>query len=125
MTTVLIVDDDPSHLKLYSWILKRGGFRAVTALVGSNDVDLPISEKVDVAALDYRLHSSLTPIEVAIRVLEAFPAVPILVLTDLPWMPDDMAPIAAAYVNKGDPEKLLRAIAVLAEGRAFRMHEPQ
>jgi DNA-binding NtrC family response regulator len=28
--TVLLVDDDPSHLKLYSWIVARGGYRAIT-----------------------------------------------------------------------------------------------
>jgi hypothetical protein len=36
------------------------------------------------------------------------------VLSDLAWMPDDIAPFAAAFVQKGNPDELLRAVDSLA-----------
>jgi hypothetical protein len=41
MATVLIVDGDPSHLEIYSWMVERGGFRPLTALVRGGAVELP------------------------------------------------------------------------------------
>lgn len=46
--TVLILDDDPVHLKIYGWIVDRGDFRAVTALAKDGAADLPIGQHVDI-----------------------------------------------------------------------------
>ncbi len=113
--TVLIVDDDRTQLKLYSWILEHGGFRPVTALVHSSDVEWPPVPRVDVIALDYRLNSKLTAVEVARALRERFPATPILVLSEMLWMANDIAPMADGFVSKGDPEKLLEAIRQLID----------
>ena len=118
MAKVLIVDDDPSHLKLYSWIVERAGYEAHTALVGTSKLDLPEERGIDVVIQDYRLASRLTAIDVAKLLKRAFPAAPILVLSEMPWMPDDMAPHAAAFVHKGEPQQLLDTLAVLLHGRA-------
>jgi CheY-like chemotaxis protein len=111
--TVLIVDDDPSHLKLYSWIVERGGFQAAVALVGSRTVEYPEKREVDVIALDYRLASSLTAPQVATELQQRFPNAPIIVLSELAWMPADMAPYANAFVSKGEPQNLLELIGKL------------
>lgn len=116
-TTVLIIDDNPTQLKLYSWILQHGGFRAATALVGSHDVRWPDCDAADVVALDYRLSSKLTAVDVAGMVRERYPATPILVLSEMLWMPEDIAPHAAAFVSKGNPEELIEAISDLAKRR--------
>jgi CheY-like chemotaxis protein len=108
--TVLIVDDDPSHLKIYSWVIERGGFRSLPALVRGEDVELPESERIDVAVLDYRLGNGVSPVDVAKRLRNRYPAVPILVLSDLFGMPDDIAPYASAFVRKGEPQQLLDTI---------------
>jgi CheY-like chemotaxis protein len=111
--TILIIDDDPLHLQLYSWMMKKEGYHAVTALVGSDSVELPARDQVDLVLLDYRLNSSLTAREVAATVKKRFLAAPIIVLSELPWPPDDIRKFAAAFVSKGEPEVLMRSIASL------------
>jgi DNA-binding NtrC family response regulator len=108
--TVLIVDDDPSHLKIYKWVLERGGFRPLPALVKRGLVDLPRGEHVDVAVVDYRLGAGLSAVDVAKGIRELYPSTPILVLSDLFGMPEDIAPYAAAFVRKGEPQQLLDTI---------------
>jgi CheY-like chemotaxis protein len=109
LKTVLLVDDDPSHLKLYSWIVSRGGFRAVTALVGSSSVDFPKGH-VDVAVMDYRLSSQLSARDVARHIRAQYPDIPILLLSELLWMPDDVAGLVDAFISKGEPESLLEKL---------------
>ena len=116
-STVLFIDDDPLHLTIYRWMLDREGYRCKTALVGSTSVDLPVSEGIDLVLLDYRLKSSLTAIDVANQVKNTFPGIPIVVLSELPWMPTDIGSYATAFVNKGDPKQLLETIARVLLGK--------
>ncbi len=108
--TILIVDDDPLHLKIYTWILQREDYRCLTALVGSTSVELPAEEPVDLVLLDYRLNSSLRAPGVARQVGRTYPSVPIVVLSEAPWLPDDMKDLAVAFVNKGNPKLLMETI---------------
>lgn len=110
MQTVLIVDDDPSHLKIYSWVVERGGFRSVTALVQRDNVKLPEAEEIDLAVLDYRLGVGLSAVDVAKRLQIIYPDTPILVLSDLYGMPEDIAPYVSGFVRKGEPQQLLDTI---------------
>lgn len=50
--TVLILDDDPSHLRIYGWIIESAGFDSVPALVTFDTLDLP-EDDVDLVLLDY------------------------------------------------------------------------
>ena len=115
--TVLIIDDNPSHLKLYCWIVERSGWQAATALVGSTKVNLPDSVPVDAILLDYRLASALTAVDVAKLLKQAYPAAPVVVLSDMPWMPTEMAPHAAAFVHKGEPQQLVDTLTAILHGR--------
>ena len=108
---ILIVDDDALHLKLYSWILQAQGYKCSTALVRSTSVELLSNATVDLILLDYRLNSSLTPLDVIHQIRSVFADVAIVVLSELQWMPDDIRGHAATFVNKGDPQGLLDAIA--------------
>jgi DNA-binding NtrC family response regulator len=108
--TVLLVDDDPSHLKLYSWIVNKEGYRAVTALVGSSSVDFPRASRADVVVMDYRYSSQLQAPDVAKLVQSTFPGTPIILISELIWLPDDMKGIVDGFVTKGDPESLLSLI---------------
>lgn len=108
--TILIVDDDPSHLKIYSWVIERGGFRSLPALVQKDVLELPQEPAIDLAILDYRLGFGLSAVDVAKRLRELYPITPILVLSDLYGMPDDIAPYASGFVRKGEPQQLLDTI---------------
>ena len=108
--TILVIDDDPQHLRLAAMVLERGGFRPVTALVRSNAVAFPEIHRPDAVALDYRLNSTLSAVDVAHLVQSRYPGVPIVVLSSLPWMPDDIKGHAKSFVTKGEPEELIETL---------------
>ncbi len=108
--TILIIDDDELHLTLYTWILQGQGYKCQTALVKSTSVDLPESGAIDLVLLDYRLSSSLTAVDVVLLVKQAFASVPVVVLSEMQWMPDDMRPHAIDFIHKGDPKRLVDTI---------------
>lgn len=107
---VLIIDDDPTHLEIYGWVLKSAGFLPCLALVSNNSIDMPENHPIHVAVLDYRLTGGLTAVDAAKKVNEAYPGVPIILLSDLYGVPDDIAPYVQAFVRKGEPEKLIAMV---------------
>ena len=111
--TVLILDDDPVHLKIYGWVVDRGNFRALTALARNGTADLPADEHVDVVVLDYRLGSSVTAKNLLPAIHDAFPNAPVVILSELEWMPADVKEDAAHFVRKGEPEELLEVLRTL------------
>lgn len=108
--SVLIIDDDPVHLQIYGWILKSAGFEPFPALARNDGVDMPAGHKIDVVVLDYRLTGGLKATDAARVVNEAFPEAPIILLSDIFDVPDDIAPYVKAFVRKGEPEKLIATV---------------
>ncbi len=106
---VLIIDDDPSHLRIYGWIIQSAGFKSVSALVTFDSLDLPDAE-VDLVLLDYHLNGRLTAPDVAKLSRDRYKAAPILVLSDAMMMPDDIAPFVDGFIRKGDPAQLVETI---------------
>lgn len=106
---VLIIDDDPSHLRIYGWIIHAAGFLSVPALVTRDKVQLPEARSVDLVLLDYHIHGPMTAPEVAAEVKRRFGA-PIIVLSDALMLPDDIAPLVDGFVRKGDPARLVDAV---------------
>jgi DNA-binding NtrC family response regulator len=115
--TILIVDDDRLHLKLYTWILQAEGYKCESALVQSTAVDLPSDVAIDLVLLDYRLSSSLSPVDVIEQLKGKFPAAPIVILSEMQWMPDDVKDLATAFINKGDPKRLVETISGILQGK--------
>jgi hypothetical protein len=67
--------------------------------------------------VDYRLGDTVSALDVA-KHLKAFDAsMPILILSDLMWMPEDVVDYATGFVRKGDPEQLLEMIAAATNSR--------
>jgi DNA-binding NtrC family response regulator len=114
---VLIIDDDPSHLQIYGWILKSAGYLPCLALARNDGIDMPKGHPVDVAVLDYRLTGELKATDAAKIVNQAYPGVPIILLSDMYGIPDDIAPFVQAFVRKGEPEKLIAMVKKFAEPR--------
>lgn len=121
---VLIIDDDPVHLQIYGWILKSAGFLPFPALARSNGVDIPTNQSIDVVVLDYRLTGGLKATDAAKLVNEAFPNAPIILLSDLYGVPDDIAPYVKTFVRKGEPEKLIAAVKKFANPSDEKAAEP-
>jgi DNA-binding response OmpR family regulator len=106
---VLIIDDDPSHLRIYGWIVQSAGFDPVSALVTYDALDLPDVD-VNLVLLDYHLHGRLTATDIAKLLRDRYKDAPILVLSDALMMPDDVAPFVDGFIRKGDPARLVQTI---------------
>ena len=115
--TVLFLDDEPQHLKLYQWVIERGPFQVTPILLGGESWKLP-EVAPDIVALDYRLKGPFTAVQIAQQIKSKFPQTPILILSELEWLPDDISPYASAFVSKGHPEKLILTLTRLAENPA-------
>jgi DNA-binding response OmpR family regulator len=107
--TVLIIDDDPSHLRIYGWIIQSAGFESASALVTFDTLDLP-DVNVDLVLLDYHLHGKLTATYIAKLLRNQHKTAPILVLSDAMMMPDDIAPFVDGFIRKGDPARLVEIV---------------
>ncbi len=116
--SVLIIDDDPSHLKLYSWILEAQGFTAFTTLVGTKTPTFDDHPDIDLVILDYSFQTGVKATDIAQRIRTRWPEMCILILSDVMWMPDDIAPLANGFVRKGEPEQLVAKVAELMGNKA-------
>jgi len=47
-----------------------------------------------------------------------YPATPIVVLSEMEWLPDDVAPYSTAFVRKGNPDLLLQTLTRLTKPAA-------
>jgi DNA-binding NtrC family response regulator len=108
---VLIVDDDPMHLEIYGLLMKQAGYEALPTLVRFVGTEIPSGEWIGLVLLDYRLNSTKTSPEFASEIRALYPAVPIIVLSDLWSLPADIAPFVDGFVRKGEPAKLLETVA--------------
>lgn len=113
-TTVLIIDDDPTHLKIYGWIVNAAGYEALPALVKLDRIEFP-EKPVDMVVMDYRLTGQITAVQAAELTQTLYPGVPIIVLSDVYDLPADIAPFAQAFVRKGEPAKLVEVLARLSK----------
>lgn len=110
---VLIVDDDPSHLEIYSLLMKQAGVEPLTALVQFVGVEIPQDEGVKLILLDYRLNSLKTSKDLAEEIRRLYPRAPIVVLSDLWSLPTDIEPYVNAFVRKGEPARLIETVSRL------------
>jgi DNA-binding NtrC family response regulator len=107
---ILIVDDDASHLEVYSLLMIKAGMEPLPALVEFVGVDLPQNEAVRLVLLDYRLNSLKTSAELAQEIRGLYPSAPIVVLSDLWSLPADIEPYVNAFVRKGEPARLIETV---------------
>ncbi|MFZ0632231.1 MAG: hypothetical protein WA399_16015 [Acidobacteriaceae bacterium] len=112
-TSVLIIDDDPTHLRIYGWIIGAAGYEAMPALVTGDHIGYPEGD-ADLVVMDYRLTGRITAVQAAQETRRRYPRAPIIVLSDMYDLPADIAPYAQAFVRKGEPAKLVETLASLA-----------
>ncbi len=106
---VLIIDDDPTHLRIYGWIVTQAGYEALPALVTANRIDFP-ERLADLVLLDYRLTRQMTALEAVGQARSRYPGIPIIVLSDIYDLPADVAPHVQAFVRKGEPAQLVHTV---------------
>jgi predicted signal transduction protein with EAL and GGDEF domain/DNA-binding response OmpR family regulator len=124
-TTILIADDDPSHLMLVEAALAGAGFLVHTASDGQQAVERFAEVKPDVVVLDVMM-PGITGIEACRRIREQAGNrfVPILMLTsrnDLPAISDAFSAGASDFAQKGlNPRLLVERVRFLLRDRALQ-----
>jgi CheY-like chemotaxis protein len=104
---ILCIDDDVQSLGVRKLLLETFDFRVITATSGREGLKLFRSRKVDAVILDYQM-PEMDGGEVARRLKDLRPQVPVLMLSALPWLPEE-APqhCIDLFVTKGDPTSKL------------------
>lgn len=104
MAKILIIEDNPSNLKLVMMLLRRVGHEVISAVDAESGMALALSERPDLILMDIQLPGmdGLT----ATRQLKQNPAtaaIPIIALTALAMKEDEPKALAAgcdAYIAK-------------------------
>jgi CheY-like chemotaxis protein len=109
---VACVDDDADVLKARRLLLEASGYSVVTATSGPELLRvLTDAGVVDVVLLDY-LMPEMNGDELAKKLHEQYPQLPLVAVSAVPQLPDLMLGLVDATVQKGsDPKLLLSTIA--------------
>ena len=110
--TILCVDDEEPALQVRKMVLEAQGYRVLGASCAEAALELFCTNHVDLVITDHLL-STVTGTELARRMKQLKPTVPIALLTGLPEPPEG-AQHADCYLAKGgDLESLFHKISEL------------
>jgi CheY-like chemotaxis protein len=98
---VLCVDDEQIGLRVRKILLERAGYRVLTAPDGPSALDIFAAEPVEAVVLDYSM-PGMDGGEVAVRMHQAKPEVPILLLSAYLDLPPEVTSLVALYMTKGE-----------------------
>ncbi len=98
---VLCVDDEQIGLRVRKILLERAGYRVLTAPDGRSALEIFSAEPVEAVVLDYSM-PGMDGGEVAVRMRETKPAVPILLLSAYLDLPPEVTCLVALYMTKGE-----------------------
>jgi CheY-like chemotaxis protein len=98
---VLCVDDEEIGLRVRKILLERAGYQVLTAPDGPSALLLFVSEPVEVVVLDYSM-PGMNGGEVAVRMRQTKPHVPILLLSAYLDLPAEVTSLVQLYMTKGE-----------------------
>jgi CheY-like chemotaxis protein len=119
---VLCVDDDSGVREFYGTLLNQEGYQVISVGSGTQALHLVESQKqeIDVAILDYKL-PGMNGFELAVRLKQHDPTLPVLMLSSCSPDPEEMTPFVDAAISKGVPVRdILDGIGGLIAGRRDR-----
>lgn len=111
---VLLVDDDPNNLLMYSWLLQQSGYAVTRAESATEGAWLMEGMHFDVAILDYRM-PQVDGLQAARIIRRHRPQMRIIILTRFELPEGDHSPYVDAIVKKGDATDLLTSLARLLD----------
>jgi CheY-like chemotaxis protein len=103
---VLCVDDEPVGLQVRKILLERAGYRVLTALDGSEGLEIFASEPVEAVVLDYSM-PGMHGGEVAARMRQTKPGIPILLLSAYIGLSAEVTSLVDLYMTKGEGAPVL------------------
>jgi len=103
---VLCVDDEVVGLQVRKLILERSGYTVLTAHDGPTGLTIFNDESVDAVVLDYAM-PGMHGGEVAAKMREIKPEVPILLLSAYMGLPAEVTRLVNVYMTKGEGAPML------------------
>jgi CheY-like chemotaxis protein len=103
---VLCVDDEVVGLQVRKLILERSGYKVLTALDGQTGLNIFSDHSVDAVVLDYSM-PGMHGGEVAAKMREIKPEVPILLLSAYMGLPSEVTSLVTVYMTKGEGAPML------------------
>lgn len=115
--TILCVDDEEIPRTLRSLILKKQGYRVISAASAAEALNFLKTENIDLVLTD-QMMPAMSGTELTKSVKAARPKLPVILISGMNELPSD-ASVADRFISKvGGPELLFRTInEVLAEYR--------
>ncbi len=98
---VLCVDDEVVGLRVRKILLERAGYHVLTAADGHSGLELFSTHPVEAVVLDYAM-PGMHGGEVAKRMRQTKPDVPILLLSAYVGLPDEVSSLVDVYMTKGE-----------------------
>jgi CheY-like chemotaxis protein len=98
---VLCVDDEAVGLGIRQILLERAGYRVLTAADGASGLELFAAHPVDAVVLDYAM-PGMHGGQVARKMRQIKPEVPILLLSAYLDLPAEVTSLADLYMTKGE-----------------------
>jgi CheY-like chemotaxis protein len=103
---VLCVDDELIGLRVRKILLERAGYRVLTASDGPSGLEIFSSEPVEAVILDYSM-PGMHGGEVAVRMRQTKPHVPILLLSAYMGLSAEVTSLVDLYMTKGEGAPVL------------------
>jgi CheY-like chemotaxis protein len=103
---VLCVDDELVGLRIRKILLERAGYRVLTAPDGPRGLEIFSAEPVQAVVLDYSM-PGMHGGEVARRMRQTKPQVPILLLSAYMGLPSEVTCLVDLYMTKGEGAPVL------------------
>lgn len=103
---ILCVDDELIGLRVRKVLLERAGYRVLTAMDGASGLRIFESEPVEAVVLDYSM-PGMHGGEVAGRMRQIKPAIPILLLSAYLGLPAEVTSLVNLYMTKGEGAPVL------------------
>ena len=104
--SVLCVDDDVQSLNIRQILLEAAGFNVITATSALEGLSLFRSRPVHAVILDYHL-PQMNGGQIAQIMKRLKPAIPVMILSALPWLPEDAPRCIDAFISKCAPSSQL------------------
>jgi CheY-like chemotaxis protein len=98
---VLCVDDEVVGLRVRKILLERAGYQVLTAADGYSGLELFANEPIEAVVLDYSM-PGMHGGEVARKMRQTKPDVPILLLSAYVGLPDEVSSLVDVYMTKGE-----------------------
>ena len=103
---VLCVDDEQVGLQIRKILLERAGYRVLTAPDGPSGLSIFSAEPVEAVVLDYSM-PGMHGGEVAVRMRQIKPSVPILLLSAYMGLSTEVTSLVDLYMTKGEGAPVL------------------